>query len=709
MLLFSGARRFAWCAVFVFLSGMAVFAQDGTLDTGFSPGTGPDGDVNAVAIQADGKILIGGAFRNVAGTGRAGIARLNADGTLDTSFNPGAGTDFDVFVIALQPDGKILIGGDFSTFNTVSRNGVARLNADGTLDTSFNPGSGTDVDVYAVVPLSDGKILIGGDFTTYNGTARRALIQVDATGAIDGTFNTGNVFPSGAAVYDVFEQEDGNFVAGGAFQTVGGVTRRNIVRLGADGALDTTFNPNGGFNQDVYVMDLLPDGRIIAGGPFTNFNGTARSGVARLNADGTLDGSFTPGSGIAGLNGDTVSYVNDLSLQVDGKAVLIGNFTTFNGTARRSVVRVNADGTLDTGFSVGQGANSAVYALGPQPDGRAVIAGIFTAYNATPRARLARIFGTGCIYSVLPTTIPLPAIGGTTAIAVTTDSGCAWTATSNSPFITITSGASGTGNGTVQISVKYNNGIPRSGTLTVAGQTVTVTQPARNASTPGQFRPSNGFVYLRNSNDTGFADREFFYGVAGDVPVAGDWNGDGVDTIGIYRNGTFFLRNSNSSGFADLQFPFGAPGDIPIVGDWDGDGIDTIGIVRGNAIFLRNSNTSGNADIQFNYGNSTDIFITGDWNGDGIDTIGCFRPTNGFVYIRNSNTSGFADFEFFYGVAGDRPVTGDWNADGIDTIGIVRGNQWFLRNSNSSGFADIQFFYGTDTDVPIAGDWDGNP
>ncbi len=233
--------------------------------------------------------------------------------------------------------------------------------------------------------------------------------------------------------------------------------------------------------------------------------------------------------------------------------------------------------------------------------------------------------------------------------------------------------------------------------------------PAVRKSTPGQFRPSNGFVYVRNTNDTGFADREFFYGQAGDVPVAGDWNGDGIDTIGIYRNGTFFLRNSNNSGFADIQFPFGAPGDIPIVGDWDGDGIDTVGIVRGNAIFLRNSNTSGNADIQFNYGNSTDIFITGDWNGDGIDTIGCFRPTNGFVYIRNSNTTGIAETEFFYGLAGDRPVVGDWNADGIDTIGIVRGNQWFLRNSNSSGFADIQFFYGNDTDTPIAGDWDGLP
>ncbi len=230
---------------------------------------------------------------------------------------------------------------------------------------------------------------------------------------------------------------------------------------------------------------------------------------------------------------------------------------------------------------------------------------------------------------------------------------------------------------------------------------------SKNAATPGQFRPSNGFAFLRNSNDTGFADREFFFGQSGDIPVSGDWNGDGIDTIGIYRNGTFFLRNSNTSGFADIQFPFGTTGDLPIVGDWDGDGIDTIGIVRGNSVFLRNSNTTGNANLQFNFGSSTDIFIVGDWDGDGIDTIGAFRPSNGFVYLRNSNTTGNADLEFFYGQAGDKPIVGDWKGEGVDTIGIVRGNQWFLRNSNSSGFADIQFFYGTDTDTPITGDWDG--
>lgn len=263
-------------------------------------------------------------------------------------------------------------------------------------------------------------------------------------------------------------------------------------------------------------------------------------------------------------------------------------------------------------------------------------------------------------------------------------------------------------------SVSLNGGIAIAGTpgadtnqQTDQGAAYVLSGFAGNPSTPGAFRPSNGFTYLRNSNSTGFANLEFFYGIAGDIPLSGDWDGDGITSVGIYRNGSFFLRNGNSAGNAHLQFPFGSPGDIPVVGDWDGDGIDTVGIVRGNTIFLRNSNTAGNADLQFAYGSSTDNFIVGDWNGDGIDTIGAFRPSNGFVYLRNSNTTGVADLEFFYGQAGDKPIVGDWNEDGIDTIGIVRGNQWFLRNSNSSGFADLLFSYGTASDLPITGDWDG--
>ena len=229
--------------------------------------------------------------------------------------------------------------------------------------------------------------------------------------------------------------------------------------------------------------------------------------------------------------------------------------------------------------------------------------------------------------------------------------------------------------------------------------------------TTGVFRPSNGLLYLKNSNTTGFADIAINYGMPGDYPVVGDWNGDGTATIGIYRNGSFYLRNSNTVGFADIVFPFGAPGDQPIAGDWNNDGVDTIGVYRSSTgtFYLRNSNSAGAAQISFGLGNPGDVGIAGDWDGNGTDTTGVFRPSNGVIYLKNTNSTGFADIALNYGIPGDKPVTGDWNNDGIDTIGVYRNGTFYLRNSNTVGFADLVFGLGNPGDMPIAGNWDNLP
>ncbi len=229
------------------------------------------------------------------------------------------------------------------------------------------------------------------------------------------------------------------------------------------------------------------------------------------------------------------------------------------------------------------------------------------------------------------------------------------------------------------------------------------------ANTAGVFRPSNGALYLKNSNTTGFADVAINYGVGGDYPIVGDWDGNGTATIGIYRNGKFYLRNENTIGFADLVFAFGAPGDQPVAGDWDGDGVDTIGVYRNGTFFLRNDNSSGAPSATFALGIPGDVGIAGDWNGDGMDTTGVFRPSNGALYLKNQNTTGYADIQINYGIAGDKPVTGDWDNDGVDTIGVYRNGQFMLRNSNTIGFADIVFALGIPGDMPIAGNWDGLP
>lgn len=224
--------------------------------------------------------------------------------------------------------------------------------------------------------------------------------------------------------------------------------------------------------------------------------------------------------------------------------------------------------------------------------------------------------------------------------------------------------------------------------------------------TVGVFRPSNGVIYLKNTNTAGFADIETLYGQGGDVAIAGDWDGDGTDGFGIYRNGVFYLRNATSPGFADVILPFGIPTDLPVAGDWDGDGDDTPGVYRDGIFHIIDSVTAP-VVTSFSLGTVGDTPIAGDWDGDGRDGPGVFRPSNGLIYLKQEATSGFADIETIFGQAGDLPVAGDWDGDGDDTFGIYRDGSFYLRNETSPGFADFVFPLGVAGDTPLAGDWDG--
>ncbi|MFQ3589894.1 MAG: reprolysin-like metallopeptidase, partial [Chloracidobacterium sp.] len=246
--------------------------------------------------------------------------------------------------------------------------------------------------------------------------------------------------------------------------------------------------------------------------------------------------------------------------------------------------------------------------------------------------------------------------------------------------------------------------------ITDANFTIAQTSAPPRLTTVGMFRPSNGFFYLRYSNTPGFADTDFFYGLAADVPIIGDWNGDGIETIGIFRNGEFFLRNSNTAGFADVPaFSLGGvqPGDIPLSGDWDGNGVATVGVFRAGLFLLRNSNTSGAPDVVVAYGGGDDLPIVGDWDGNRTDTIGVYR--GGVFFLRNNNSAGLPDIEAAFGAAGDTPLAGDWNGDGVDTIGVFRVSeqqaQFFLSPANVSGPLPPPVNYGLPTDRPVVGKW----
>jgi len=235
--------------------------------------------------------------------------------------------------------------------------------------------------------------------------------------------------------------------------------------------------------------------------------------------------------------------------------------------------------------------------------------------------------------------------------------------------------------------------------------------------TVGLVDPTTGVWSLRTEDGL---THSFYFGNPRDIPFAGDWNCDGVDTPGLYRqsDGYVYLRNSNDQGNANVSFFFGNPGDLPIAGDFNGDGCDTVSVYRPSEsrVFIINELGSedgglGAADTAYYFGNPGDSPFTGDFDDDDVDTIGLYRQSTGLVYFSNSHAQGNADFQFFFGDPGDRFVGGDWTNDGTDTAGVFRPSQsmFYLKYTNSSGNADDQFGYGNGSMLPVAGNWGDIP
>jgi uncharacterized delta-60 repeat protein len=357
-------------------------AQSSSLDLTFNPGTGANGIIWTTAIQSDGKIIIGGEFTSYNGTARNHIARINADGSLDASFNPGTGANERVRTIAIQSDGKIIIGGFFTSYNGTASNYITRLNADGSLDATFNPGTGANNFVNTSDIQSDGKIIIGGDFISYNGTTRNRIARLNADGSLDASFNS--EAGTNSTVWTTAIQSDGKIIIGGQFTSYFVTARNRIARLNADGSIDASFNPGTGTNWTVYSTAIQSDGKIIIGGFFASYNGTAINHIARINADGSLDASFNPGTGVNG-------NVWTTAIQSDGKIIIGGQFTSYYGTTRNRIAILNTDGSLDVSFNPGTGANDPILTSSIQSDGKIIIGGGFTSYNGTTRNRIARI------------------------------------------------------------------------------------------------------------------------------------------------------------------------------------------------------------------------------------------------------------------------------------------------------------------------------
>lgn len=369
----------------------------GTADPSFNT-NGMNADVFSVVLQTNGQILAGGSFTAVGSSPEGGIARLNSDGSLDTTFLDGlSGANAAVNTVVCQTDNRVLVGGAFTTLDGYTRNYVGRLMTDGSLDTSFNPGAGADGPVYALAETFVGgnrEIYVGGTFGNINGVASQGLIRLNNDGSVDTSFVTGTASDGqvyAIAAYPTNSEYAGKVLIGGSFAHFNGVALNNFARLNSDGSVDTNFASGFGLGPDATVnaISVQLDGRVLVGGDFTNFNGTALNYILRLNTDGTLDTNFAANIG-AGANGP----VQAIALQPDNRIVLVGQFTQVGGVTRSHITRLMPTGAIDPTINFGDGANGDVDTVVIQPtNGMMVIGGSFSQYDDQPYENIARIYG----------------------------------------------------------------------------------------------------------------------------------------------------------------------------------------------------------------------------------------------------------------------------------------------------------------------------
>lgn len=384
-------------------TGLARLNSDGTLDSSFNMPT--LSLIHAIAVQADGKILIGGRFRFVNSQPRDGIARLNTNGTLDMSYNASVtGNDLHVLYISLQSDGKALIAGRFDRVNNILRGNIARINTDGTLDSTFQNGmSGTNSFTTFIQQQPDGKIFVCGFFTSINGVTITGIARVTDDGSLDTSFVSpqlhesppGSFYSLAPAIHSAITDVDGSIIVGGSFQQIGGLLRQHVARLANNGSVDLSFGyiflekPGS-----VYATARQPDNKIIVAGEFRFVNGEQIFNLVRLNNDGSLDTSFN-----LGLRFPSATSIVGLAVMPDGKILIWGNFDySVGGNTIRYLARLNSDGSIDQMFN-SPNPNSPVYSVSVQNDGKLVIGGLFEHVGGQTRRHIARLNPDGSLDS----------------------------------------------------------------------------------------------------------------------------------------------------------------------------------------------------------------------------------------------------------------------------------------------------------------------
>jgi uncharacterized delta-60 repeat protein len=712
--------------------------------------------VNRIVVQSDGKIILGGSFNMIDGFPiQQGLARLNADGTYDTTFNFGNSGASSVSDVELLGNGKILIGGSFGAYNGVERQYVAIINSDGSLDNSFNYTAGRVLGAYDLAVQADGKIVVATYADFSQGVLVPPIARLNADATLDSSLQP--FMGSAGIVHKVLVQPDGKVLIGGFYNHVNSVFRRNLARFNQNGTPDSSFTGNIFFSavtNYVAELDLQPDGKILTAGYITNGE--------RINADGTHDVTlsnssnppsirYLPGGKLLKVSGEIARYSENgffeaqtvrfnfdgvaykAAIQADGKIIIVGTFTQINFSADRGrIARLNTDGTFDAAFNPPGGANARINDVLLQADGKIIIGGQFTSVNGNSNYKyLARLNPDGSIDTSFN-----PILNGEViCLKIQPDGkilfGGRMTTVNGIPRNSM---ARVNPNGTLDASLNLGvgaDGLIRSidlqadGKIIIGGEFRRVNGAERlgvarllNAAVPQRqlfdydgdgradvsvFRPSENKWYVLRSSD-GVVMQQVF-AIAGDVPVPSDYDGDGKTDIAIYRPSSADWWSLSSINGNQNYAHWGESGVIARPSDFDGDGkSDYIFYLPANSTWYRFGSSVGASYVTF--GLAGDKPVTGDFDGDGKSDVAIYRPSTGDWWWKSSIDG--VQRATHWGISTDIPAPADYDGDGKTDFAVYRPSNgtWYIYNSSTNSSTIMNF--GIAEDKPVAADYDGD-
>ena len=415
------------CINIYLLIPLLSFSQAGSLDYTFPQlNITPVGSINSIAEQQDGKIIIVGNFTSINSISIPKIARLNLDGSLDMSFNTNIGTgisgNYQLNKVVIQTDNKIILGGQFPTFNGVLKNSIVRLNSDGTIDNTFNTGTGFTV--YSPVSLSfvpgqirdiklktNGQIIVSGSWSRLNNIPiNSGLIQFNSSGSLDSSYNIDTTIYGRVITFDI--QNDGKTVVFMSKSTQYGLIyheRYSLRRFNTNGSIDNTFslsntilseeNIGGNMNNfageylRIHEIKCLNSGKILIGGTFLNTFGINNKNICKLNSNGTVDNTFQ------GNVNSPYTEITAIEEQTDGKIIIGGKFSLYNNISTNNIVRVNSNGIFDSSFMTGTGYTgqispgpwNIIYDIKKTLNNKILVIGNYQLYNNIGRNSISRL------------------------------------------------------------------------------------------------------------------------------------------------------------------------------------------------------------------------------------------------------------------------------------------------------------------------------